>query len=242
MAARFIDWLGVPAGAAWLDVGTGTGALLEAIQASASPKVIAGADPSETFLAVAAGRLPETTQLVAADAEHLPFEAHSFDATVSGLALNFMPDAVAALSGMRRVTRPGGVVAAYVWDYAEGMQFLRRFWDVATELDPSAAASDEGRRRFPLCRPAPLRAAFEAAALSNVETAAIEIATPFDSFDDYWNPFLAGQGPAGTYVTGLPPSARDALAERLRPQLTGADGRVDLTARAWAVRGEATVA
>jgi len=238
VAARFVAWLEVAPGAAWLDVGCGTGALLESILRGASPATLAGIDPSEAFLTVAAGRLPAGTDLRIADAQALPFEAASFDAVVSGLALNFIPDAAAAVHEMRRVARPGGVVSAYVWDYAEGMEFLRWFWDALTELDPSQAANDEGDR-FPICRPEPLRDLFTAAGLSGVETNAIEVRTTFRGFDDYWEPFLAAQGPAGAVVAAMDGARRDALAELLRQRLpVRDDGAIDLVARAWAVRGE----
>jgi hypothetical protein len=118
------------------------------------------------------------------------------------------------------------------------MRFLRHFWDAATQLDPSAQALDEGRSRFPLCRPEPLAALFTDAGLSQVETTGIEVERRFDRFDDYWQPFLGGQGPAGTYVTTLSEARRTELAEELRRRLpTADDGSITLTARAWAVRG-----
>lgn len=238
VAALFVERLGVPAGSEWLDVGCGTGALIGTIARHASPAGLAGVDPSPEFLGEAAGQVPEGTDLRVADARQLPFETGSFDAVVSGLVLNFVPDPAEAVAEMRRVTRPGGVVAAYVWDYAEGMGFLRQFWDAATELDPAAKALDEGRRRFPLCRPEPLLALFGAAELADVAVAPIDIATTFSSFDDYWQPFHAGQGPAGTYLTSLPAERREALGDRLRSRLpVSANGSIGLTARAWAVQG-----
>jgi hypothetical protein len=128
------------------------------------------------------------------------------------------------------------VVAVYVWDYAEGMELIRRFWDAAS-LDPDAAPLDEARR-FPLCAPAALEELWRSAGLAGVETRAIEVPTPFADFDDYWRPFLGGQGPAPGYVMSLDGDRRKALRERLRAELpTSADGRIRLTARAWAVRG-----
>jgi hypothetical protein len=138
---------------------------------------------------------------------------------------------------MRRVAAPSGTVAAYVWDYAEGMRLMRAFWDAAAALDPAAASLDEGRR-FPLCRPEPLARLFAAAGLREVATRAIDVPTVFRDFDDYWDPFLGGQGPAPAYCVGLAEDARTALRERLRTSLPVApDGRIRLTARAWAVRG-----
>ena len=128
-------------------------------------------------------------------------------------------------------------MAAYLWDYAEGMQMMRRFWDAAAALDPAAQEQDEGRR-FPLCRPGPLRALFEEAGLRSVEVAAIEVPTVFRDFDDYWTPFLSGQAPAPGYCMSLNEDRRAALRERLRTSLPAEpDGRIRLTARAWAARG-----
>ena len=158
-------------------------------------------------------------------------------AVVSGLMLNFVPHPDIAITEMVRVVRPGGVVAAYVWDYREGMQLIRRFWDVAATLDSDAVELDEGRR-FPMCEPSALRALFERAGLLDVETFAIEVPTRFRDFDDYWTPFLGRQGPAPGYVGRLDERQRYALRSRLQSTLpTNADGSIELTARAWAVRG-----
>jgi SAM-dependent methyltransferase len=237
IAPRFLDWLSVAGGADWLDVGCGTGALLWTIAATAAPGRLAGVDPSERFIEHARGDLPDSAQLLVARAEHLPFAAGAFDAAVSGLVLNFIPDPVTAVAEMRRVCRPGGVVAAFVWDYAEGMRSLRLFWDAAAQLDPAAADLDEGRR-FPLCRPEPLADLFSQAGMADVRTTALEAVRSFASFDDHWQPFLAGQGPAGTYLAGLNPDRQAALADRLRERLPAEpNGSILLSARAWAVRG-----
>ncbi len=144
---------------------------------------------------------------------------------VSGLVLNFVPDQPRAVAEMRRAARPGGTVAVYVWDYAGEMQLIRRFWDAAIALDPAARDLDEAVR-FPLCRPDPLRALFEGADLRDVGTKAIDVPTVFADFDDYWSPFLGGQGPAPGYCMKLPEAGRDALRERLRASLPVArDGR-----------------
>jgi hypothetical protein len=128
-------------------------------------------------------------------------------------------------------------VAAYVWDYAGQMQLMRCFWDAAVALDPGAREFDEAVR-FPLCRPQPLRTAFAAADLDDVEVRPIDVPTPFCDFDDYWTPFLGGQGPAPGYVTSLTEEHRAALRARLEETLPrSAAGGIELTARAWAVRG-----
>jgi SAM-dependent methyltransferase len=173
------------------------------------------------------------------DACALPLRNGCFDAVVSGLALNFVPDAGRAVAEFARVAAPGGTVAAYVWDYAEGMAVLRHFWDAAIVLDPGVAERDEGRR-FPMCRPEPLRRMWAGVGLAGVTVAAVEVDTTFADLDDYWRPFLGGQGPAPGYVAGLPAEGRRALRDLLDVRLPRRpDGSIRLTARAWAVRGVA---
>jgi SAM-dependent methyltransferase len=238
VAARFVAWLGVPPGQHWLDVGCGTGALSETILSLAAPSGLLGIDPAPGFVMHAESQLvSDTARFEVGDAQAIPARDGAFDVAVSGLVLNFVPRPEQALAEMARVTRPGGVVALYVWDYADGMQCLRVFWDVATALDPGALAVDEGRR-FPICRPEPLERLASEAGLGDVATAAIEVPLRFSGFDDYWMPFLGAQGPAPGYVVSLPNERRDALREGLRERLhAAADGSITLTARAWAVRG-----
>jgi hypothetical protein len=153
------------------------------------------------------------------------------------LALNFFPDPVAAVHEMRSITAPQGTVSACVWDYSDGMQFLRRFWDAASVIDPAARELDEGNR-FPLCRRDTLTALFRGGGLDDVRCDPIEIPTVFASFEDYWRPFLGGTGPAPSYIASLDADRRATLARRLEETLRpGRDGTVALTARAWAVRG-----
>lgn len=237
VAPRFVSWLGLPSGLRWLDVGCGTGALCATIADRCAPALLAGVEPSEGFLKGARQHLGASATLRSGNTAAIPFEEHSFDAVVSGLVLNFVPDPRAALAEMARVTRSGGTVAAYVWDYAGGMELMRVFWDAAVALDPAAARLDEGPR-FPLCQPDALAQVFSGAGLRNVATAALEIPTPFESFDDYWQPFLGGQGPAPAYAMSLGEDSRSLLRERLRERLPARpDGSIALTARAWAVRG-----
>jgi SAM-dependent methyltransferase len=238
VAERFIEWLQIPPGARWLDVGCGTGALTETILATAAPASVQGIDPSSEFVAAVSMRVddPRATFGVGS-ARSLPVEDGWADVVVSGLVLNFIDDVHRALGEMIRVTRPGAAIGAYVWDYAGEMQLIRRFWDAAVELDPSAAASDEGAR-FPICAPEPLRGAFEEAGLEGVEVRSIDVPTVFRDFDDYWTPFLTGVGPAPGYVVALPDDARGRLRERLRALLPAeGDGSIHLVARALAVRG-----
>jgi len=233
VAAAFLSWLDVPPGRRWLDVGCGTGALTAAVLAEAAPAAVVGVDPSPGFVATARISVPQA-DFVVGDAQALPLPRGHADVTVSGLALNFVPEPGRAVAEFARVTAPSGVVAAYVWDYAEGMAMMRAFWDAAGALDPAAAVLDEGQR-FPLCRPEPLTRLWTTAGLDDVTVRPLEVPTVFTSFDDYWQPFLGGQGPAPGYAMSLTEERRLALRELLRSRLP--DGSIALTARAWAVRG-----
>jgi SAM-dependent methyltransferase len=239
VAVEFLEWLGAPDEAAWLDVGTGSGALSQAILASCQPASVLGIDPSPAFVEAAARATPDPrARFAVASAERMPAPDEAFDAVVSGLVLNFVPDVPPALGEMRRVTRPDGVISAYVWDYAGRMELLRSFWDAVSEEDPESATLDEGRR-FPICDPGALEAAFSGAGLRDVTVRAIDVPTDFDDFDAYWRPFLGGVGPGPAYVASLEPEARELLRERLRASLPSAsDGSIHLIARAWAVRGQ----
>ncbi|MDP8923499.1 MAG: class I SAM-dependent methyltransferase [Chloroflexota bacterium] len=235
---EFLAWLGVPGGGRWLDVDCGTGALSEAILREASPAEVVGLDPSAGFIAHARQHLKDArARFGVGDAQALPFEDDAFDAVVSGLVLNFLPSPTRGVAEMVRVVRPGGTVAAYVWDYAGEMQVMRRFWDAAAALDPAARDLDEGRR-FPICRPEPLERLWSDGGLGSVRVRPIDVPTVFRDFDDYWTPFLGGQGPAPSYVAPLDEQRRMALRERLRADLqAGDDGSIAMKARAWAVRG-----
>jgi SAM-dependent methyltransferase len=240
VAEAFLHLLDVPAGRRWLDVGCGTGALTATVLAMADPTQVIGVDTSEEFLADARVRIVDTRSTFrAGDARSLPLPDRRFDGVVSGLALNFVPDPRRAAAEFARVATSGGVAAAYVWDYAEGMAMMRYFWDAATALDPAAAELDEGRR-FPLCRPLPLSRLWADAGLDKVTIQALEVPTVFADFDDYWRPFLGGQGPAPGYAMSLTEEHRRALRDLLRARLpSNPDGSIPLTARAWAVRGMA---
>jgi SAM-dependent methyltransferase len=238
VADSFLPWLDAPRHAAWLDVGCGTGALAERILETASPRLVKGIDASEGFVACAREQIADGRAVFAvADAQSIPEADATFEAAASGLVLNFVPNPHAAASEIRRVLKPGGVGGAYVWDYAGKMQLMRHFWNAAVALDPSAHDKDEGRR-FPLCEPDALRTLWQAAGFRRVEVVAIDIDTHFRDFDDFWTPFLGGQGPAPGYCMSLPEAARERLRERLRAALPFAtDGSIPLVARTWAVKG-----
>jgi SAM-dependent methyltransferase len=214
----------------------------------ADPSDVVGVDPSDGFLAYARAQTTDArspletgdarARFEIGDARALPFEPDVFDAVVSGLVLNFVADPAQGLAEMMRVARPGGTLAAYVWDYADQMQLMRHCWDAVVALDPAARELDEGRR-FPICHPEALRALWEAAGLGQVTLQAIDVPTDFGNFDDYWSPFLGGQGPAPGYVASLDETRREALRESIRAALPIApDGSIHLIARAWAIRGQ----
>jgi SAM-dependent methyltransferase len=232
----FLSWLGIPAGRRWLDVGCGTGALCAAIVGRCSPSAVTGVEPSEGFLKTAKENLAGRAAFYQGGATAIPLGDASVDVVVSGLVLNFVPDPRAALAEMSRVAGKGGVIGAYVWDYAGKMDLMRFFWDAAIELDAGAAKLDEGVR-FPLCRSEALETLFTSAGLEDVAVRAIDISTRFANFDDYWQPFLGGQGPAPAYAMSLDEAPRARLRDRIRERLpTAADGTIALTARAWAAR------
>ena len=239
VASDFLQWLRLPAQLDWLDVGCGTGALTEAIFEQMQPRGVTGIDPSPGFLDYAKARVsdPRATFEVA-DAQSLPVQSARFDVAVSGLVLNFVPKPLLAVQEMARAVRPAAVVAAYVWDYAGKLELMRYFWDAAVALDPDASKVAEAIR-FPICHPPALVALFNEAGLDDVQTQTIEIATLFRDFDDYWNPFLGGQGPAPAYAMSLSEEHRAALRDRIRGTLPiASDGTIPLIARAWAVRGQ----
>jgi SAM-dependent methyltransferase len=238
VAKEFLAWIEVPPHCDWLDVGCGTGALSETILEMAQPRSVKGMDPSAGFIEHARAHITDPrASFDTADARSLPIESAQFDAAVAGLVLNFVPEPSRAVAEMMRVVRPPGVVAAYVWDYAGKMELMRYFWDAAVELDSAALELDEGPR-FPLCRPGPLAELFTVAGLDEVQARPIDVRTRFRDFDDYWMPFLGGQGPAPGYAMSLSEERRSRLRDRIHASLPVAeDGSIDLIARAWAVRG-----
>lgn len=238
VARELLAWLAIPSGQRWLDDGCGTGALSQTILAQAAPREVVGVDLSAGYVAYAREQVVDPrVRFEVGDARALPFAAGAFDAVVSGLMLNFVPEPALAAAEMARVARGGATVAVYVWDYAGSMELMRHFWNAAVALDPAALELDEGRR-FPLCHPDPLAALLRGAGLADVEVRAIDVPTVFRDFADYWAPFLGAQGPAPGYAMSLEEPRRAALRERIRSTLpVEPDGSIRLIARAWAVRG-----
>lgn len=238
LAHEFLNWLAPSSNLRWLDVCCGSGALTEAIVRQSTPSRVTGIDASSHQIEFArAHRASPATIFETGDAMALPFSDASFDLAVCGLGLNFIPQPKLALEEMRRVTVPDAVIAVYVWDYAEGARFLRTFWDVAAAIDPEASAYDQAHR-FPMCNPDSLSELFASASLQDVTARALDITTRFSSFDDYWQPFLTGQGSAPNYLASRDESTRSAIRERLRDSIpTNSSGAIELPARAWAVRG-----
>lgn len=239
VAREFLDWLSRPTNEDWLDVACGTGALTQMIIDTTQPRTVTGIDPSAEFVSYAQEQIAGPgVSFKVGDARSLPVDASSV--AVAGLVLNFVPDPSQAAAEMTRAVRAKGVVAAYVWDYAGKMEMMRYFWDAAGSLDPAALDLDEGRR-FPICAPEPLLELFEGAGLRSIDVRPIDVPMRFRNFEDYWTPFLRGQGPAPGYAMSLAEDRRNVLRDRIRGQLpVSKDGSIELTARAWAMAGRAT--
>jgi SAM-dependent methyltransferase len=238
VASAFIEWLALPVRGRWLDVGCGTGALTEVILACATPTGITGIDSSEGFIAHARRQLPDLrVSFQVGNAEAMPFPDDAFDAAVSGLVLNFVAHPEKAIAEMRRTLHTGSTAAVYVWDYAGEMQLMRYFWDSAAALDPDALTLNEARR-FSMCKPERLIALFEQQGFDRCECRSFDVPTVFANFDEYWSPFLGGQGSAPVYCNSLSDERRSRLRDHLRAKLPiDRDGAIRLMARAWAVRG-----
>lgn len=235
IARHFVAGLTPPPSARWLDIGCGTGALTAAVLERCAPRSVDGVDPSVDFLARARVRLDDDrVTLTAGDAAALPFGNDRFDLAVSALALNFVGDRRGALGEMRRVVRPGGTIAFYVWDYpAGGVGFIDAFWKAAARLDPAAATLDEAAR-FPFCTETGLRRLCDRAGLEEVTVAPIVIDTRFADFADFLTPFTLGAGPAPAYYNGLDTESRAGI-EQILIDRFGDRGPIVLQARAWGV-------
>jgi ubiquinone/menaquinone biosynthesis C-methylase UbiE len=238
LAGEFLSWLNLPANLRWLDVCCGSGVLTEAVVEGCAPARVTGIDASPQQVSFArARRAHPAVSFETGDAMALPFAAASFDVAICGLGLNYIPEPELMLREMRRVTLPQSVIAAYVWDYAEGARFLRALWDAAAAIDREAPTYDQAQR-FPVCNPEALRELFERAGLERVKVSPLDVTTRFTSFDDYWQPFLAGQGSAPAYLATRDEATQAAIRERLRASLiTDSEGAIEMSARAWAVQG-----
>jgi SAM-dependent methyltransferase len=224
-----------------LDVGCGPGALSAALANRLGKERVSAADPSEPFVEACRARLPGV-EVVLAPAEELPFTAGAFDAALSQLAVNFMRDAEAGVREMARVTRPGGVVASCVWDYAGAMTLLRAFWDAAREVDPRrAAAADEGVvMRW--CGEGDLAELWRTVGLSDVRFGALTVSAAYTDFEDLWSPLPTGIAPAGAFCASLDEESRALLHDTYRQRLGVGDAPFELSARAWAVIGKVPAA
>lgn len=234
-----LAWLDAAPGGNWLDAGCGTGALTELILEREQPRSVLGVDPAQGFLDHARAHIADPlASFVQGDAMALPIGDNSVDVVISGLVLNFVPDPDATAREFARVTRPGGTVAAYVWDYRDGMEMMRRFWDAALAVDPGAQAEDQGTRFAHVCQPDALERIFTVGGLRSVVTRDVTIPMRFRDLDDFWLPFLGGTGVAPAYLASCDDETSTAIRDRLLATLPiDTTGAIQLQARAFAVRG-----
>jgi SAM-dependent methyltransferase len=241
LAPLFVEWLQAPPGGNWLEVGCGTGALTAALSAGVEPASVLACDPSAPFIDYAREHLRDgRVSFEVAGAPDLPARPGGYDAVTSLLALNFLPDPAAAVRQMAALsTGRDAVVSACVWAYGPQMQLLHLFWRAAGAVDHAARELDEGRRFRMLCRPTALEALFRDAGLRQVRCEPLRVRIAYSGFEDYWRSLLGGAGPAPAYLATLDDGHRAEVARWLRRRLPGGpEGRVILTARAWAVRGQ----
>jgi SAM-dependent methyltransferase len=237
IALKFLNWLNPPINLSWLDIGCGTGALTKAIYDNSQPKSITGIDPSAEFLNKAKEKIFNKAEFIVGTSTNIPKEKETFDKVVSGLALNFFQDIDGSFSEIKRVLKKNGEISAYVWDYSDRMDFLRLFWDAVKMIDPDAQNLDEGIR-FPICSIINLKKIFQEADLFDIETTYLDINTIFFNFEDFWKPFLGGQGPAPSYLHSLTAGLQNRIKTKISETITfESDGSIKLLARAIAIRG-----
>jgi len=232
LAPKFCDFARIGSERRVLDVGCGPGALSAELVGRLGSAAVSAVDPSQPFVEAARERHPEV-DVRQATAERLPFHAAEFDASLAQLVVHFMDDPLAGLQEMTRVTRPGGVVAACVWDHAGGQGPLSPFWDAARELDPEVR--DESRLAG--ARKGHLTELFEQVGLGEIEETLLSVGVEHASFEEWWQPFTFGVGPAGAYLATLGDDQQLRLRELCRER--SPSERVTVTAGAWAVRGVA---
>ncbi|MGB8582477.1 MAG: class I SAM-dependent methyltransferase [Candidatus Sulfotelmatobacter sp.] len=237
LAREFLKWLDLPHGFRWIDICCGSGVVAETIVELCQPASIDGIDASSQQIEFARRhRTRPHVTFQTGNARALPFADSSFDVAVCGLGLNYIPQPEPGLKEFRRVVRPEGTIAAYVWDYSEGARFLREFWDAAAAIDSEAVEFDQARR-FPMCTPEGLRTLFEQTGLQHSTVHALDVVTRFMNFDDYWQPLLTGQGSAPNYLATRDERTKTLIRDRLREVLpANARGEIELPARAWAIR------
>jgi SAM-dependent methyltransferase len=227
---------GVARGQRALDVGCGPGALARALARLLGPDAVAAVDPSEASVTTCRRRVPGADVRVAC-AEELPFGDGEFDAALAQLVVPWMSEPRRGVAEMRRVVRPGGVVAACTWDFASGMTMLRTFWDAALALDRPGATEYGASKRTPLCEPDELRGLWARVGLLEIDAGELVVGAEYADFDDFWWPFPAGVGGSGSYCASLDKAGQDELREEVRRRLRSPEGPFRLTARAWFVRG-----
>ena len=236
LAESLCDAAGVEAPARVLDVGCGPGALTAVLAHRLGPDAVAAVDPSAPFVAACRERVPGA-DVREAGAEDLPFDDGAFDAVLSQLVVNFIPDPAAGLAEMRRVARPGAVVAGAVWDYAGEMTMLRRFWDAAVEVCGERARARAEQHVMRFCTENSLGDLWRGSGLDDVRVRRLTVRANYDDFDDLWAPFTAGVGPAGAFVISLDDAERERLRDAYHRRLGEPEGPFELTARAWCAVG-----
>jgi SAM-dependent methyltransferase len=232
LAPEFARATGVEAGQRVLDVGCGPGALTVVLAGLVGADHVAAVDPSEPFVEQCRATVPGA-DIRLAPAEALPFEDESFDRTLAQLVFHFVSDPIASVGEMKRVTRPGGKVAACVWDFTGGMTMIRAYWDVARETDPDAPAEPE---RFG-GKPAQIAELWRAAGLSDVEDTSLRVSMRYEDFDELWQSFRRGEGQVGAHAASLEGDLHDAVRAALHRRVGSPNGPFELTASAWCAIG-----
>jgi SAM-dependent methyltransferase len=234
LARETVARLGITDGELVLDIGCGPGALTSQLVGVVGAENVSAVDPSESFIAAYRERYPKVDAHVAG-AEQLPFQDATFDVVIAQLVVHFMKDPLRGVSEMRRVTRPGGRVAASVWDYADKMILIRKFWDAARKLNPGARPKDEMNMSY--TTPDGLGELWRERGLTDVDVVPVDVSASYTDYEDLWWPLEAGVGPAGAYAVALAPDEREALKDEFRRQLRVGDSPFELSARAWLVTG-----